>query len=212
MAKNKSNKAWLNRHLHDPYVALANKHGYRSRAAYKLLELHEEHNLFRPGQLVVDLGAAPGSWSQVALKIFASFAQPSRVIGLDLLSVEPMSGLEFIQGDFTDDEVLLQLVQQLNGKKVSFIMSDIAPEFSGIKSVDQLRSAYLVELVFEFAREYLVNEGNLLVKVFQSGEFNKLIALARTMFQQVLIKKPKASRAESAEVYLLCKTKIAVNN
>jgi 23S rRNA (uridine2552-2'-O)-methyltransferase len=207
MAKNKLNKAWVQRHIKDPYVILANKDGYRSRAAYKLSELATEHDLFKSVKVVLDLGCAPGSWSQVAIKQLAALNQGAKVIGVDLLAVEPLAGLDFIQGDFTSEETLLKLIERLNGKKVDLVISDLAPEFSGIKSVDQLRSASLVELALDFCNEYLVKDGNLVVKMFQSGEFTKLVTQSRQMFAQVLIKKPAASRADSAEVYLVCKHK-----
>ncbi|MBY0379344.1 MAG: RlmE family RNA methyltransferase [Burkholderiales bacterium] len=207
MAKNKTNKAWINRHLTDHYVHLAQRDGYRSRAAYKLIELDDENQLFNNVSRIVDLGCAPGSWLQVAIRRMTN--KNALIIGLDLLEIEPIANLRFIHGDFTDENVHNQLVNALEGYAVDLLISDIAPNLTGIRGVDQARSAYIVELVLEFAQSYLKSGGNALIKVFQGGEFDKLIKLARSIFSQVLIKKPDASRSESAEVYLLCKNKIS---
>ena len=207
MAKNKLNKSWVNRHVNDHFVHLANKNGYRSRAAYKLLEFEDEYNLFKNVNVVVDLGCAPGSWSQVAIKCLKKTSNHSLLIGVDLLNTKPIDGLTFICGDFSSEDIINQLVESLGGHKPDLIISDIAPEFSGVKSVDQVKSAYLVELVLDFAQNYLKIGGNLLVKIFHGSEFENLVKLARSIFTQVLIKKPQASRTESAEIYLLCKSK-----
>lgn len=205
--KNKHNrfdKAWVHRHVNDHYVHLAKKDGYRSRAAYKLLEIDTQNNLFKGVTQVVDLGCAPGSWSQVAL---SKLGGNGLLIGLDLLKIEPLPGMYFIQGDFNEQEVHDQLAIAINGKGVELVLSDISPSLSGVKNVDQARVAYLVELVLDFIGNYLKVGGNALIKVFHGGEFDNLLAMARNIFIQVLIKKPCASRSESNEVYLLCKNK-----
>ncbi len=202
--KNKTSKAWINRQLNDVYVNMAQKAGYRSRAAYKLLEIDDEVNLFKNVQVVVDLGCSPGSWSQVACsKVGAN----SLVIGVDLLEMAQIINHHFIQGDFTNEITLNQLIDSLNGRDVDLIISDMAPNLTGIKGIDQARSAYLVELVLDFAANYLKVDGNCLIKVFQGNEFNNLVKQAKSIFRQVIIKKPKASRSESSETYLLCKNK-----
>ena len=203
--KNKSVKAWVNQHITDHYVHMAAKDHYRSRAAYKLIEIDDAINLFKNVQVVVDLGCAPGSWSQYAVK---KVGNNGKVIGIDLLEITPIYGLEFIQGDFTTDEILQKLVKAIDGKQVDLIISDMAPNLSGIRGVDQARGAYLIELVLDFAREYLKVGGNCIIKVFHGGEFDSLVKLARSLFSQVVIHKPSASRSASSETYLLCKNKI----
>ena len=203
--KNKLVKAWVNQHVTDHYVHMAVKDKYRSRAAYKLIEIDETLNLFKNVQVVVDLGCAPGSWSQYAVK---KVGTNGIVIGIDLLEITPIHGLEFIHGDFTSDEILKKLVQEIDNKQVDLIISDMAPNLSGIRGVDQARGAYLIELVLDFAREYLKVGGNCIIKIFHGGEFDSLVKLARSLFNQVVIHKPSASRSASSETYMLCKNKI----
>lgn len=205
--KNKKNrvvKAWVHQHVNDTYVNQAQKDGYRSRAAYKLLEIDKEDGIFHNVKVVVDLGCAPGSWSQVALNKVGS---SGKVIGVDLLEIDPISRLNFIHGDFTEQTTLDKLLQAIDNKEVDLVISDMAPNLSGIKNVDQARSAYLVELALDFSRGYLKAGGHCLIKVFQGSEFDELVKLARNLFTQVLIRKPEASRSKSKEVYLLCKSK-----
>ncbi len=203
--KNKVNKAWVNRHVTDHYVHMAQKDGYRSRAAYKLLELDEEYHLFRNAKVVVDLGCAPGSWSQVASQ---KVGKLGLVIGLDLLPILPINNLNFIEGDFTETATLNQLIEMLKGNKADLVISDLAPNLSGVKGVDQARISYLVELVLDFSINYLKTGGNAVIKVFHGGDFDNLVKTARSTFEQVLAKKPNASRSESSEIYLLCRNKL----
>ena len=198
--KNKSIRAWVNRHVTDHYVNLAQKDKYRSRAAYKLLEIDKEFGIFKHVKRVVDLGCAPGSWSQVACKLVGS---GGLVAGVDLLAIEPIPGLHFIQGDFTEDATLNNLVQAINYNLVDLVISDMSPNVSGIKGVDQARLAYLIELVLEFVSEYLKPDGTCLIKTFYGSEFDRLMKRMRELFNRVMTIKPNASRSESSEVYLL---------
>ncbi len=200
MKPSKTSKQWMREHISDPYVQMAQKAGYRSRAAYKLIEINEKDHLIKPGMVVVDLGATPGGWCQVAGSIVGN---GGKVIALDLLPLEPLRGVEFIQGDFRDEDVLKQLEASLQGKPVGLVISDMAPNFSGVSSVDQDRSIYLAELAMEFAFEHLNAEGSFLVKVFQGAGFEDYMKLMRTRFKKVVSRKPKASRDRSSEVYLL---------
>jgi len=200
MKPSKTSKQWMREHINDPFVQLAQKEGYRSRAAYKLLEIDAKDHLLKPGMVVVDLGATPGGWSQVAA---AKVGRSGKVIGLDLLPLDPLSGVEFIQGDFRDDEVLKQLEKMLQGKPVGLVISDMAPNICGIASADQARAMHLVELAMEFALEHLKPEGSFLVKVFQGAGFEEFFKLMRSRFTKVSTRKPKASRDRSSEVYLL---------
>ena len=203
--KNKSDKAWLRTHVTNHYVNMAQKDGYRSRAAYKLLELDELDKLLCAGQMVVDLGCAPGSWSQVALQ---KVGDTGKVIGVDLLAIEPLHKLEFIHGDFTDDEILQQLLGKLNGKSADLVVSDMSPNLSGVKVVDQAKAAYLIELVLDFCDKHLKTGGDCLIKIFHGNEFDNMLKQARAMFERVLIRKPDSSRSRSSETYLLCKCKL----
>ena len=205
--KNKSLRAWVHQHINDTYVNQAQRAGYRSRAAYKLVEFDNSDNLFHNVKTVVDLGCAPGSWSQVSLE---KVGESGRVVGVDLLEIQPLSRLKFIQGDFTEQSTLDLLLEQINHKMVDLVISDMAPNLSGVKQVDQTRGAYLVELVLEFSRDYLRPGGNCLIKVFHGYEFDNLVKMARQMFTQVVIRKPEASRSKSSETYLLCKHKKAL--
>lgn len=193
-------KAWKNRQQNDPYVKRAREEGYRARAAYKLLELDEKDQLFKGVKRVVDLGAAPGSWSQVAR---ARLGESGTVIALDILPMEPIPSVRFIEGDFREDEALASLEQALDGNKVGLVLSDMAPNLSGIGPADQARSIYLAELALAFAREWLDISGILVVKVFQGAGFDELLAEFRQTFRVVRVRKPQASRSESREVYLV---------
>jgi 23S rRNA (uridine2552-2'-O)-methyltransferase len=202
--KNKTSKQWMREHVNDPFVQLAQKEGYRSRAAYKLLEIDAKDHLFKPGMAVVDLGATPGGWSQVAA---AKVGRGGKVIALDLLAMDPLGGVDFIQGDFREAAVLKQLQDLLQGKPVGLVISDMAPNISGVASADQARAVELAELAMEFALEHLKPEGSFLVKVFQGAGFEGFYKLMRSRFTRVVSRKPKASRDRSSEVYLLASEK-----
>ncbi len=195
-------KAWKKRQQNDPYVRRAQEDGYRARAAYKLLELDEKDRIFKGVNRVVDLGAAPGSWCQVARRCLGPQA---RVIALDILPMEPIEGVEFIEGDFREQEVLEQLEKSLDGRKVDLVLSDMAPNLSGIGPSDQARSIHLAELALEFARDWLDISGILVVKVFQGAGFDDLLTALRRSFTSVKVRKPAASRSESREVYLVAR-------
>lgn len=184
-------------HVNDPYVQRAQKEGYRSRAAYKLLEIAERDHLLKPGTVVVDLGATPGGWSQVAV------AKGCRVIALDLLPLQPLPGVEFILGDFREDAVLAELEARLGGKPVNLVISDMAPNISGISVADQARAMHLAELALDFASNHLEPGGSFLVKVFQGAGFEDFLRLMRARFARVVTRKPGASRDRSSEQYLL---------
>lgn len=200
MKPSKTSKQWMREHINDPYVQQAQKDGYRSRAAYKLLEIDERDHLLRPGMVVVDLGATPGGWSQVAGNIIGD---NGKVIALDLLPLQPLPRVEFIQGDFREDSVLKQLEEKLNGKQIELVISDMAPNISGVDISDQARSIYLAELALEFAVQNLKPGGAFLVKVFQGAGFEEYVKLMRAHFTKVASRKPKASRDRSSEVYML---------
>ena len=200
MKASKTSKQWMREHLNDPFVQMAQKEGYRSRAAYKLLEIDDKDHLLKPGMVVVDLGATPGGWCQVAA---TRVGDNGKVIALDLLPLEPLRGVEFIQGDFRDEVVLKELEKSLQGKPVGLVISDMAPNFSGVASVDQDRMMYLAELAMEFALEHLSSDGSFLVKVFQGAGFEAYLKLMRSRFTRAVSRKPKASRGRSSEVYLL---------
>lgn len=187
-------------HVNDPFVKLAQKDGYRARAAYKLLEIDDKDRLIKPGMVVVDLGSTPGSWSQVAIQRLKG---NGRVIALDLLPMVGIPGVEFIQGDFREDEILAQLEEKLNGQQLDLVISDMAPNISGISSVDQPNAVYLTELAVDFSLKWLKPEGNFLVKVFVGSGFEEIVKIMRDSFDKVVTRKPKASRDRSTEVYLL---------
>ncbi len=191
---------WMDEHLSDFYVKQAQRDGYPSRAAYKLLEIQAKDKLLTPGMSVVDLGAAPGGWSMVALNLVGS---KGRVIAVDCLPMNPRTGVEFIQGDFTEDSILATLMNLLNNKGVDVVLCDMAPNITGQKSVDQPKSMYLAELAVDFAQRVLNQGGKLLVKLFQGEGVDQLVAQLRQCFKQVKIRKPKASRSRSAEIYVL---------
>jgi len=192
----------MQEHVTDPYVRKAQAEGMRSRAAYKLQQLAERDHLLKPGMVVVDLGAAPGGWSQVTGRIVGP---EGRVVGVDLLEMLPLPGVRFVQGDFGDDAVLAEVERFLEGRPVDLVLSDMAPNISGVASVDQARSIGLAELALDFAVNHLKPQGNFLVKVFQGSGFEQLVAELRRNFVQVLIRKPEASRSRSSEVYLVGK-------
>ena len=200
MKPSKTSKQWMREHVNDPFVQQAKKEGYRSRAAYKLLEIDAKDHLLKPGTVVVDLGATPPGWSQVAAD---KVGRGGKVIALDLLPLDPLAGVEFIQGDFRDDAVLKQLENMLHGKPVGLVISDMAPNICGIASADQARAMHLAELAMEFALEHLKPEGSFLVKVFQGEGFEAFYKLMRSRFARVVTRKPKASRDRSSELYLL---------
>ncbi|MCU0803577.1 MAG: RlmE family RNA methyltransferase [Burkholderiales bacterium] len=202
MKRTKSSRAWLHEHVTDPYVHRAKAEGYRSRAAFKLIEIDAKDRLLAPGQTVVDLGAAPGSWAQVAA---AKIGRRGRVIGLDLLEVEPLAGALFLRGDFQDERVEAELAAALDGRPVDLVLSDMAPNMSGIASSDQARSMALAELALDFARRHLKPDGAFLVKTFQGAGFPELLASMRRAFRTVATRKPKASRERSSEIYLVAR-------
>ena len=192
----------MQEHVTDPYVRKAQAEGMRSRAAYKLQQLAERDNLLKPGMVVVDLGSAPGGWSQVAGRVVGP---EGRVVGVDLLEMLPVPGVRFVQGDFGDDAVLIEVEKLLDGRAVDLVLSDMAPNMSGVASVDQARSIGLAELALDFTVNHLKPQGNFLVKVFQGSGFETLVADIRRRFVQVMIRKPEASRSRSNEVYLVAK-------
>jgi 23S rRNA (uridine2552-2'-O)-methyltransferase len=209
----KVNKAWLHDHLTDPYVKLAQKEGYRARAAYKLAQIDEQFRLFEPGQLVVDLGSAPGAWSQYLRRRFAPRAAGTggaavgtlngRIVALDMLDMEPIEGVSFIRGDFREDEVLARLAAEVGGQAVDVVVSDMAPNLSGVPVTDSARIAHLVELAIEFAMTHLKPDGVLVAKVFHGSGYSQLVELFKRNFRVVKPVKPKASRDKSAETFLV---------
>ena len=201
-ARTKSSARWLNEHVNDPYVKQAQKDGYRSRSSYKLIQLNEKDRLIRPGMLVVDLGSAPGGWSQVAARLVGA---KGRVLATDILPMEPLKNVDFIQGDFTEESVLKQVLDWLGGNQPDVVLSDIAPNISGIDSADQASSMYLVELALDMARQVLKPKGDFVAKVFQGVGSEEFLKDLRTSFDKVLIRKPAASRARSREVYMVAK-------
>jgi 23S rRNA (uridine2552-2'-O)-methyltransferase len=205
LSRHRSNRAWIERHINDPYVQAATRHGYRSRAAYKLIEIDQRDRLLRPGAVVIDLGAAPGSWTQVVVERLGmrEGRLAGRVIALDLLPMEPLAGVEVIQGDFRDDAVARRLGEALGGERADLILSDMSPNLSGIGAADAARSAHLWELALEFALQYLKPNGRLLTKTFQGSGHSQFVESLKRHFSRVLVRKPAASRQESAENYLL---------
>jgi len=198
--RSKSSRQWLDRHFNDDYVKKAQQAGYRSRAAFKLLEIQERDHLLKPGQTVVDLGAAPGGWSQIAKQLVGS---KGHVIALDILEMEPLVDIEFIQGDFCEDEPLQKLTDALDGRPVDLVISDMAPNVSGMTVVDQPRAMYLCELALDFAKQTLKSGGGFVVKVFQGEGYDEYLQELRSSFKKVVTRKPNASRPKSREVYLV---------
>lgn len=202
MARSKSSKRWLEEHFDDTYVKRAQAEGLRSRAVFKLTELDEKYGLLAPGMVVVDLGAAPGGWSEV---VAPRVGKGGRVIALDVLPMEPLPGVEFIEGDFTESEPLEALETALGGRKADLVLSDMAPNMSGVTVTDQAKAIYLAELAFEFAAEHLKPGGHFLVKLFQGEGFDAFVQRCRKAYQSVVVRKPDASRPRSREVYLLAR-------
>ncbi|MFP4154735.1 MAG: 23S rRNA (uridine(2552)-2'-O)-methyltransferase RlmE [Halothiobacillaceae bacterium] len=200
MARSRSSQRWLKEHFSDSYVQRAQREGFRSRAVYKLIEIQERDRMLKPGMRVVDLGAAPGGWTQYAASIVGS---SGRVYALDLLPVDSFPDVDFIQGDFTDDQVLARLFELLGDEPVDFVLSDMAPNMSGVESVDIPRSMYLAELALDFCDRILNEKGGFLVKVFQGEGFDEYLRALRARFVRVVVRKPDASRSRSREVYLL---------
>ncbi|MFZ6655974.1 RlmE family RNA methyltransferase [Undibacterium sp. TJN19] len=206
MAKNKFNQNWVHDHINDPYVKLAQKEGYRARAVYKLKEIDESEKLIRPGQIIVDLGATPGSWSQYVRNKLAGKdggGINGEIFALDLLPMDPIADVQFIQGDFREDEVLDQLEARLIGRKVDLVLSDMAPNLSGNSTVDAARVEYIIELAVAFSKAHLKPGGALLVKCFHGPSYNNIVTLFKDEFKTVLNKKPKASKDKSSEIFLL---------
>ncbi len=209
MAKNKFNKNWIHDHLNDPYVKLAQKEGYRARAVYKLKEIDEAEKLIRPGQVIVDLGSTPGSWSQYVRNKLAGQVGGKingTIIGLDMLPMEPIADVHFIQGDFSERLVLDQLETLLAGRKVDLVLSDMAPNLTGVSITDAARVENIIDLAIEFAQAHMKPSGALLVKCFNGSGYNLVFEKFRHEFKTVVSRKPKASRDKSSEVYLLGKT------
>jgi 23S rRNA (uridine2552-2'-O)-methyltransferase len=200
MARTKTSKQWLKEHFEDEYVKRSQELGYRSRASFKLLEIQDKDRLIRPGMTVVDLGAAPGGWSQVAARLVGA---KGRVLASDILPVDPLPGVEFIQGDFTEEAVLGKLLDALGDKGADLVISDMAPNMSGMKGVDQPRAMYLAELALDLARSVLAPGAYFLVKVFHGEGLETYQADLRASFDKVKVRKPAASRARSSEIYLL---------
>ncbi|AYD66130.1 RlmE family RNA methyltransferase [Achromobacter sp. LC458] len=207
MAKNKFSKDWIHQHINDPYVKLAQQKGYRARAAFKLIEILDTEKLMRRGDLVIDLGSAPGSWSQVARERLAGpgGVVDGRIIALDLLPMEPVAGVEFIQGDFRDDDVLKQLEDMVGSRAVDLVISDMAPNLSGVGSADSARIQHVCELAMEFSRAHLKPNGALIVKAFHGSGFSQIVQSFKQHFKRVVERKPKASRDKSSETFLVAR-------
>ncbi|HEY8939919.1 MAG TPA: 23S rRNA (uridine(2552)-2'-O)-methyltransferase RlmE [Cellvibrio sp.] len=202
MARSKSSNRWLDEHVNDPYVKKAQIDGYRARAAYKLIELNDKDKLIRPGALVVDLGSAPGSWSQIAGRLVGV---KGRVVASDILPMDSLEHVDFIQGDFTEESVFNQIMEKLGDRKADVVISDMAPNISGVDAVDQSSSIYLVELALDMARRVLKPKGDFVAKVFQGEGSDEYIKDVKTSFEKVMIRKPNASRPRSREVYVVGK-------
>jgi len=202
VARAKTSRTWMQRHVADPYVQRARALGYRSRAAFKLIEIDARDRLFAAGQIVVDLGAAPGGWSQVAAEKTGARGQ---VLAIDVLDMAPLAGVTFIQGDFTSEPVLRELERALGGRSVDLVLSDLSPNLSGVAATDEARSIELAELAVEFAAAHLKPGGGLLIKVFQGAGFPELLRRVRASFERVASRKPDASRSRSSEMYLVAR-------
>jgi 23S rRNA (uridine2552-2'-O)-methyltransferase len=200
MAKSKSSRRWLAEHFDDEYVKKAQQQGLRSRAAFKLTELDDKYRLLRKGMRVVDLGSAPGSWTQVLQR---TLGDTGLIIATDILPMDPIEDVTFIEGDFTESEVLTTLEETLHGKQVDLVLSDMAPNMSGVDAVDQARAMYLAELALDFAENWLAPGGSFVVKVFHGEGFDNFVKQTRSMFEKVQVRKPTASRPRSREVYVL---------
>lgn len=206
--RSKSSGRWLEEHFSDPYVRRAQGEGLRSRAAFKLEEIDQRDHLLRPGVTVLDLGAAPGGWSEFAAK---KLHGRGRVLATDILEMEPLPGVEFVQGDFTQDEVLARIRERLGADPIDLVLSDMAPNMSGVDDVDQARAMHLAELALDLATHVLRPGGDLLVKVFQGAGYEEFVKAARAAFETVAVRKPKASRSRSNEVYLLARKRKRVD-
>jgi 23S rRNA (uridine2552-2'-O)-methyltransferase len=202
MARSKTSKRWLKEHFEDPFVKKAQADGFRSRAVYKLIEIDDKDAILKQGFTVVDLGASPGGWSQVAAE---KVGMSGRIVALDMLPMDSLAGVEFVQGDFTEEDVFHRLMSIINNERVDVVISDMAPNMSGNPAVDIPRAMYLVELSLEFAQSVLKPGGTFLAKVFQGSGFDVLLQQTRNNFSKVVIRKPQASRARSREIYLLAK-------
>jgi len=202
MARSKSSARWLDEHVNDPFVKQAQKDGYRSRASYKLLAINEKDKLIRPGMLVIDLGSAPGGWSQVASKLVGA---SGKVIASDILPMDSLPDVEFIQGDFTEDSVFEQILQAIGDAPVDVVISDMAPNLSGIATADQAASIYLIELALDMAQQVLKPKGSFIAKAFQGEGYEAFVKEVRNHFDNVVIRKPEASRSRSREVYVVGK-------
>jgi 23S rRNA (uridine2552-2'-O)-methyltransferase len=202
MARSKSSSAWLKRHVNDPYVHRARAHGYRSRAAYKLIEIADREGFARPGDAVVDLGAAPGGWAQALAE---RVGRSGRVMAVDILEIAPIPGVTVVRGDFREETVLQRLEDALDGRKLDLVVSDMAPNLSGVRATDQARSVHLCELALAFAKDHLKPRGAFLVKVFQGSGYPEFLAAMRAVFTAVASRKPGASRGDSKEMYLVGK-------
>jgi 23S rRNA (uridine2552-2'-O)-methyltransferase len=212
MAKNRFNQSWLHDHINDPYVKLAQREGYRARAAYKLKEIDEQDKLIRPGQVIVDLGSAPGSWSQYVRNKLAHGARRDEsreggidgtIIALDLLPMEPIADVHFIQGDFREEAVAAQLEEKVGDRRVDLVISDMAPNLSGVAVADAARIEHICDLALEFAQNHLKPEGALLVKCFHGSGYSQIVEKFKRQFKTVAARKPKASRDKSSETYIL---------
>ncbi|ANN79107.1 RlmE family RNA methyltransferase [Bordetella flabilis] len=208
MAKNKFSKDWLHQHINDPYVKMAQQKGYRARAAFKLIEILDTEKLMRRGDVVVDLGSAPGSWSQVARERLAGpgGVVNGRIIALDILPMEPVAGVEFIQGDFREDSVLQELEKTLEGQVVDLVISDMAPNLSGVGVADAARIQHVCDLALEFSLAHLKPDGALIVKAFHGSGFSQIVQSFKQHFKRVVERKPKASRSNSSETFLVART------
>ena len=207
MAKKKFSKDWIHQHINDPYVKMAQQKGYRARAAFKLIEILDAEKLMRRGNIVVDLGSAPGSWSQVARERLAGpgGTVDGRIIALDLLPMEPVAGVEFIQGDFRNDDVLQQLQEMLGSQPVDLVISDMAPNLSGVGAADSARIQHVCELALEFSCSHLKPNGALIVKAFHGSGFSQIVQIFKQHFKRVVERKPKASRDKSSETFLVAR-------
>ncbi len=205
MKRTRTSKGWMSEHTSDLFVKQAQRDGYRSRAAYKLIEINEKYGLFKPGLVIIDLGSAPGSWSQVAIK---EIGTSGKLIALDLLEMKPIKDVEFIQGDFRENTVLDEIKNKLKDLKVDLVISDMAPNISGVKTVDQSAAIYLNELALDFSHKYLKLNGHLLVKSFMGADFDNFVKSCKPFFKKVIRIKPKSSRDRSSEIFVLCYEKI----
>jgi 23S rRNA (uridine2552-2'-O)-methyltransferase len=202
MARSKSSARWLKEHVNDPFVKQAQKDGYRSRASYKLLALNEKDKLIKPGMLVIDLGSAPGGWSQIASELVG---EKGKLIASDILPMDALPDVDFIQGDFTEESVFNEIMRVIDGRPVDVVISDMAPNLSGVAAADQAASIYLIELALDMAQQVLKPKGSFVAKAFQGEGYDDFVKQVREHFDTVLIRKPEASRARSREVYVVGK-------